>query len=76
MKTPEEEAKEIYNDFYLYSAHQNSEKARSEQAKYCSLKCVDWMIKERLSVLVNKARPKRDLRWKVLQSIRQAIEKM
>ncbi len=71
MKTPEEEAKEIYNDFYLYSAHQNSEKARSEQAKHCALKCVDRMINE-----VDMYKGELNPRWKVLQSIRQAIEKM
>lgn len=70
MKTPEEEAKEIYNDFYLYSAHQNSEKARSEQAKYCSLKCIDRMLGTLGYYLGNNnART----RW---QSVRQAIEKM
>lgn len=37
-------AKDIYNDFYLYSAHQNSAKVRHGQAIFCSLKCVDRII--------------------------------
>lgn len=42
--TEKQQAREICNDFYLYSAHQNSVKVRSEQAKYCALKCVDRII--------------------------------
>ena len=40
------EAEKIINKFYLYSAHQNSVKARREQAKYCAIIHVKGIIEE------------------------------
>ena len=40
------EAEKIINKFYLYSAHQNSVKARREQAKYCSIIHVKGVIEQ------------------------------
>ncbi len=42
--TVKEQAKDLYNDFYTYSAHQNSVKVRHEQALSFAIKCCNLII--------------------------------
>lgn len=64
-------ASEIYNDFYLYSAHQNSVKVRKEQAKSLSLKCVDRIIGV-IPMYTGILNPT----WKLYTEVRKTLEKL
>lgn len=42
--THKQQAKDLYNEFYVYSAHQNSVKVRHGQALSFAIKCCNRII--------------------------------